>query len=116
VAALLNPAPCSRARSGAVHRRTPTWQNPEERFFFQPAFVDELGQLASDIRRLAPSTRPRPSACSPWCRKGDEVLDWREMMAFCAGGTIRLLPDGDHAISDFEAHIDALFGFLRPLV
>jgi predicted esterase YcpF (UPF0227 family) len=47
--------------------------------------------------------------------KGDEVLDWREMQAFCAGGTIHLLEGGDHAISDFDDHIDALFDFLNLL-
>jgi predicted esterase YcpF (UPF0227 family) len=44
--------------------------------------------------------------------RGDEVLDWREMQAFCAGGQVRLLPGSDHAISDFDAHIDAVFDFL----
>jgi predicted esterase YcpF (UPF0227 family) len=33
-------------------------------------------------------------------------------MAFCAGGSIHRLPEGDHAISDFDRHIDRLFQFL----
>ena len=44
--------------------------------------------------------------------QGDEVLDWREMQAFCAGGQIRLLPGSDHAISDFDDHIDEVLRFL----
>ncbi|EWS63407.1 putative esterase [Hydrogenophaga sp. T4] len=40
------------------------------------------------------------------------MLDWREMVAFCAGGALRLLPGSDHAISDFDDHIDAIFEFL----
>ena len=45
--------------------------------------------------------------------KGDEVLNWREMLAFCQGGEVHLLPEGDHAISDFGDQMDALFHFLR---
>jgi hypothetical protein len=29
------------------------------------------------------------------------------------GAQIRLLEGGDHAISDFDRHIDAVFSFLR---
>ena len=44
--------------------------------------------------------------------KGDEVLDWREMTARYAGARIKLLAGGDHALSDFEDHLDAVFGFI----
>jgi len=44
--------------------------------------------------------------------RGDEVLDWREMLDFCAGGHIRLLDGSDHALSDFEEHLGAVLGFL----
>ena len=45
--------------------------------------------------------------------KGDEVLDWQEMVAFCQGGMVRPLPGAEHAISDFDDHMDDLFQFLR---
>jgi uncharacterized protein len=35
------------------------------------------------------------------------------MEVFCAGGTVHLLPGSDHAISDFDQHIDAVFRFLQ---
>jgi len=45
--------------------------------------------------------------------KGDELLDWRDMVARYPGSTLRLVEGGDHALSDFDAHIDAVFDFLR---
>ena len=44
--------------------------------------------------------------------KGDEVLDWREMRARYAGGPIRLLEGGDHALTGFEQQIDEVLNFL----
>ena len=44
--------------------------------------------------------------------KGDEVLDWREMTARYAGARIKLLEGSDHALTDFDAHIDEVFEFL----
>jgi predicted esterase YcpF (UPF0227 family) len=38
--------------------------------------------------------------------KGDEVLDWREMSARYAGARIKLLEGSDHALSDFDDHLD----------
>ena len=112
-AVLLNPASFpARDLSDHIGEQT-TWQNPEERFFFEPAFVDELRVLEADIARLAPLNPVTPDRLMAIVAKGDAVLDWREMQALCAGGDIRLLEGGDHAISDFEAHMDAVFGFLR---
>lgn len=112
-AALLNPAPFP-ARDLAAHiGEQTTWQNPEERFFFEPGFVVELRALEADIARLAPQRPAAPDTLFALLAKGDELLDWREMQAFAAGGTIRLLEGSDHAISDFDAHIGALFDFLR---
>lgn len=116
VAALLNPAPFPQRDLAQYIGEHPVWQQPQERIFFQPAFVDELEELARDIGRLAPVHPATPERLWALVSEQDEVLDWREMMAFCAGGTIRRLPEGDHAISDFETHLDDLFGFLRPVV
>jgi predicted esterase YcpF (UPF0227 family) len=112
-AALLNPAPCP-ARDLARHiGEQTTWQNPAEHFFFEPRFVDELRALQADIERLAPERPGTPERLFALLAKGDELLDWREMQAFASGGTIHLLEGSDHALSDFDQHIDALFNFLR---
>ena len=40
------------------------------------------------------------------------MLDWREMSARYPHAQVRLLEGGDHAVSDFDDHIDELFTFL----
>jgi len=90
-----------------------SWHDPAERFVFAPGYVDELRAQEADIQRLAaqhPATAERQFAL---IAQGDEVLDWREMQAFCAGGSTTLLPGSDHAMSDFDQHIDAVFRFLQ---
>ena len=112
-AVLLNPAPFpARDLSAYVGEQT-AWHDPEERFFFQPGFVDELKVQQDDIERLAAQRSTTEDNLFAIVSKGDEVLDWREMQAFCAGGTVRLLDGSDHAISDFDDHIDAVFQFLN---
>jgi hypothetical protein len=102
---LLNPA-IRPARDLARHiGEQTTWQNPEEHFFFEPGFVAELQAQQDAI------TLPLRDA-QALIAMGDEVLDWREMVAGCVGAHIRLLPGGDHALSDFEQHLGEL---LLPL-
>lgn len=109
---LLNPAVFP-ARDLARHIGEQTaWHDPQERFHFEPGFVAELQAQQDEIERLSllqPATPERQFAI---VAQGDEVLDWREMQAFCAGGAVRLLAGSDHAISDFDDHIDEVFAFL----
>ena len=44
--------------------------------------------------------------------EGDEVLDWREMAAWCAAAQLHVLPGGDHALSDFPDHLPEIEKFL----
>lgn len=90
-----------------------SWHEPNERFVFQPVYVDELRALEKDIANLAERQPTTPERQWAIVAQGDEVLDWREMQAFCAGGAVRLLSGSDHAISDFDQHIDALFAFMN---
>ena len=111
-AVLLNPAVFpARDLEKYIGEQT-AWHDPQTRFVVDAAFMGELQQQQDDIARLAPSPPATPGRQFAIVAKGDEVLDWREMQAFCAGGTTRLLEGGDHAISDFDAHIDDLFRFL----
>jgi predicted esterase YcpF (UPF0227 family) len=105
-AALLNPA-ISPARDLASYIGEQTaWHEPKETFFFQAGFVDELRAL-----NAGPLTTPANYLAV--IAKGDEVLDWREMTARYAGANIRLLEGGDHALSDFDAHLPAILEFLK---
>lgn len=111
-AVLLNPA-AHPARDLARHVGEQTsWHDPAERFHFDPAFVGELQVLEADIARLAPGRPATPTQQFAIVARGDEVLDWREMVDFCAGGTIRLLDGSDHAISDFDDHLASVLDFL----
>lgn len=112
-AILLNPAAFPARDLGHYIGEQTAWHDPQTRFFFQPIYVNELRTLEHDIQRLSVE-RPSESV-QQWAivAQGDEALDWREMRAFCAGGTVRLLPGSDHAISDFDDHIDAVFDFLN---
>lgn len=104
-AVLLNPAvDPARDLSHYVGEQT-AWHNPQERFVFEPGFIDEL-------RALTHGPVARPANYFAVIAKGDEVLDWREMTARYGGARIKLLEGSDHAISDFSVHIDEVFDFL----
>jgi len=105
-AVLLNPA-VHPARDLAKYIGEQTsWHDPQERFFFRPEFVDEL-------QALAPPGLAKPGNYFAVIAKGDEVLDWREMTARYAGAHTRLLEGGDHALSNFDDHIDEVLAFLN---
>ena len=104
-AVLLNPA-VEPARDLASHiGEQVAWHDPQERFVFEPEFVEEL-------RALQCGGPHQPQNYFAVIAKGDEVLDWREMQARYPGAAVRLLEGGDHALSDFDAHIEALLDFL----
>jgi predicted esterase YcpF (UPF0227 family) len=105
-AVLLNPA-VHPARDLAKYIGEQTaWHDPAERFFFEPGFVEELRAL--ECGRLG-----HPEKIFAIVAKGDEVLDWREMTARYPGAAIKLLEGGNHALSDFDRHIDDVFAFLE---
>jgi predicted esterase YcpF (UPF0227 family) len=104
-AVLLNPA-IHPARDLAKYIGEQTsWHDPGEHFFFEPRFVDEL-------RALESGQLTHPENYFAVIAKGDEVLDWREMTGRYPGARIKLLEGGDHALSDFDRHIDEVFDFL----
>lgn len=104
-AVLLNPA-VHPARDLAAHLGDQTvWHDPEQHFIFEARFVDEL--IAQEITNIS-----KPDRYFAVVAKGDEVLDWREMAGHYPGATIKLLPAGDHALSDYDQHLDAVLSFL----
>ena len=78
---------------------------PEQSFEFLPGYLDEL-------RAMTPAAITRPERYSAIIAKGDELLDWREMCGRYPGANIRLLDGSDHALSDFERHLDFVAAFL----
>ena len=104
-AVLLNPA-VNPARDLAQYiGEHSSWHDPAERFFFKSEFVDEM-------RALEMPGLKHPRNYFAVIAKGDEVLDWREMTGRYPGARIKLLDASDHALSDFDAHIDEVLAFL----
>jgi predicted esterase YcpF (UPF0227 family) len=104
-AVLLNPAVDPARDLGKYIGEQTAWHDPEEHFFFEPRFIEELrAQEAGPLRH--------PEKFFAVIAKGDEVLDWREMTARYKGCRIELLEGSDHALSDFESQIGEVFAFL----
>lgn len=103
-AVLLNPA-VQPARDLLRHIGPTTAWHSEDKLVFRPEFVDEL-------KRLHPPAVTRPDRYFCIIAKGDEVLDWREMAARYAGSRGKLLDGGNHALSDFDAHLPDIAVFL----
>ena len=94
----------TRAKERHIGAQT-QWHAPEEHFYFEAAFVDELEQLAQEG-----SHAPGPELAL--IAQGDEVLDWREMRDRYPRAQQIILPGNDHAISDFALHLEGVLGFL----
>ena len=108
-AVLLNPA-VDPARDLASYIGEQTaWHDPDEKFFFNPEFIDELRAL--DAGPLKTSRNYLAIIA-----QGDEVLDWREMMARYAGAHLHVLEGSDHALSDFDDHLPVILNFLNLAV
>jgi len=78
-----------------------------ERFSFLPEYVYELADMA-------PGRPAEPHRYYLMAAKGDEVLDWREMVDWYEGSELRLLEASDHGISDFERWLPEVLERLLP--
>lgn len=103
-AVLLNPA-IDPARDLAQYIGETTAWHSAEPFFFRPEFVDEL-------EAMAVPTLTHPERYFAIIAKGDEVLSWPEMHARYGAANVKLLEGGDHALSDFDAHLADVLRFL----
>jgi predicted esterase YcpF (UPF0227 family) len=103
-AVLLNPA-VDPARDLTRHIGETTAWHSDERFFFRAEFIDEL-------RALSPAVLTRLDRYFAVIAKGDEVLSWEEMTDRYRGCRIKLLEGGDHALSDYDDHLDEVLAFL----
>lgn len=102
-AAFLNPAVDPARDLAAYIGENRQWHRPEESFYFRAEYVDEL-------RALRPAALPARRFAL--IAKGDELLDWREMLGRYGGGRSLLLAGSDHALSEFERWQPELIRFL----
>lgn len=104
---VLNPA-VDPARDLARHIGTLTaWHDPALQFDFTAEHVAELAALAP------PSRLTTPLRYYALIAKGDELLDWREMLARYAGCDGEVLPGSDHGLTDFDTHLPGLLRHLQ---
>ena len=104
-AVLLNPAVhAARDLARYVGEQT-AYHDPAQHFTFEAHFVDEL-------RALEAGPLADPARYFAVIAKGDELLDWREMSGRYPGARIKLLEGSDHALSDFDDHLDQILAFL----
>jgi len=106
-AVLLNPAVHPARDLSRYIGEHPAWHDPAQKIFFEAAFVQELLELEAQAPRS--TSAPRTLAV---IAQGDEVLDWREMLARHEGGQVRLIEGGDHALSDFDLYLPEILEFL----
>ena len=81
----------------------------DEPFVFLPEYLRELSDLS-----VAAITFPQRYFLI--AAKGDELLDWRQMVARYPGARHKVLEGSDHGLSDFGEFMDevlAFAGYLR---
>jgi predicted esterase YcpF (UPF0227 family) len=74
------------------------------------AFEVTRGHM-DELRALAVARIARPERYFLLVETGDEVLDYREAVAFYAGARQYVRGGGDHAFSDFETQLPAILRF-----
>lgn len=82
-----------------------TWHDPAERFYFRPEYIDEL-------RALDTSAQPPAAPEMAIIAKGDEVLDWSEMVARYPQAQLLVQEGGEHALANFSDYLPQVTEFL----
>lgn len=102
-AALLNPAPWPARDLAPYVGELPAWHSAEV-LHFRKEYIHDLKELEVGItdagRYLLVAA------------KGDELLDWREMVARYPGAQQMVIEGSDHGLSDFDVHWPAIRQFL----
>jgi predicted esterase YcpF (UPF0227 family) len=101
----LNPA-VRAPRELAPHVGMMTACDSDEPFHFRQEYVDELSDLQVD-------SITNPSRYFLLAAKGDELLDWREMVGFYVGAHQLVLEGGDHGISDYAIYLPQVLNFIE---
>jgi len=102
-AALLNPAPWPARDLAPYVGELPAWHS-QEVLHFRQAYIHDLKALEVGISR--------PERYLLVAAKGDELLDWNEMVARYPGARHYIIDGSDHGLSDFDQHWPAIKAFL----
>ena len=102
-AALLNPA-VDPLKDLDKHVGVTTEYHSDKPFEFKREYIGELGELK--VERIT-----RPERYFLLAATGDEVLDYRDMVARYEGARQHVVEGSDHAISEFEQYVDEVLDF-----
>ncbi len=100
---LLNPS-VRPADSLAKHLGRGTLFHSDQPFEFLAVHLQEL--RAFEVPQVS-----RPDRCLLIAATGDELLDWREMVQAWPGAQTLVIEGSDHALSDFDRHINRVLSF-----
>ncbi len=102
-AAVINPS-VDPTRNLEKHVGVTTAWHSDEPFEFRQEYIGELHDL-----RVARITRPERYFLL--AATGDEVLDYRDMVAHYAGARQHVIEGSDHAIPEFPQYVDEVLAF-----
>ncbi|MBV7537356.1 esterase [Duganella sp. sic0402] len=102
-AVLLNPAIVPRVNLDQ-HVGVTTQYHSDEPFEFKREYINELHAL--EVPQISQPERYFLVAAT-----GDEVLDYRDMLAHYRGARQHLIQGSDHAISEFPDYVDEVLAF-----
>jgi predicted esterase YcpF (UPF0227 family) len=105
-AVLLNPA-VRPLDSLEQHVGVTTAWHSDQPFEFKREYIDEL-------RGLQVENITRPERYFLIAASGDEVLDYRDMVAHYAGARQHVIEGSDHAIPEFADYVDDVLAFCMP--
>lgn len=103
-AVLLNPALRAHEKLARHVGTQSAYHDATATFDFLPAYLDELERLhVEDITR--------PERYFLIAATGDELLDWREMVAGYGAARHKVIQGSDHGLSDFADYMDEVIRF-----
>jgi uncharacterized protein len=103
-AVALNPA-VRAPKELAAHVGMLTSYDTNEPYDFRPEYIDEL-------KNLQVESISNPSRYFLMAAKGDELLDWQEMVDFYKGAEQLVLEGSDHGISEYPEHLPKVLRFI----
>lgn len=103
-AVLLNPALRAFEKLASHIGPQSAYHDTGESFVFEPEYLEEL--QAMHVEAIT-----RPQRYFLVAATGDEVLDWREMVAAFPAARHLVIDGSDHGLADFASHIDEVLAF-----
>lgn len=103
-AVALNPA-VRAPRELAQHVGMLTAYDTNEPYDFRPEYIQELSDFQVDAIT-------NPGRYFLMAAKGDELLDWKEMVDFYKGAEQLVLEGSDHGIAEYPEHLPKVLEFI----